>query len=76
MADKLSSELTQSLSDGPPMVFKYLPFAKLEYALPYLLRRASENKGVLMGSGGDELPPAILERMKLGYELRRRFLLR
>ncbi|TIB63545.1 hypothetical protein E3P77_03468 [Wallemia ichthyophaga] len=71
MADKLSSELTQSLSDGPPMVFKYLPFAKLEYALPYLLRRASENKGVLMGSGGDELPPAILERMKLGYELRR-----
>lgn len=75
MADKLSSELSRSFTDGPPMVFRYLPFAKLEYALPYLLRRATENKGVLMGSTDGEIPPAILERKKLFNELRRRFLL-
>ncbi|TIC51772.1 carbamoyl-phosphate synth [Wallemia mellicola] len=58
MADKLSSELSRSFTDGPPMVFRYLPFAKLEYALPYLLRRATENKEM---SGAPSPPSNPLE---------------
>lgn len=69
MADKLSNNLVKNFTDGPPMVFKYLPFAKLDYALPYLLRRAIENKGMLQGD------KTTIERMKLGYELKRRLLL-
>jgi proline dehydrogenase len=54
---KLSSEL---------VVVKYVPYGPLNDAMPYLVRRAEENRGMLGGS--------ILEREVLLGELKRRIL--
>ena len=41
-----------------------MPYGPVDEAIPYLLRRANENKGMLKG--------AVRERMLLGKELKRR----
>jgi proline dehydrogenase len=45
-------------------IVKYIPYAGLHDAMPYLVRRAEENRGMLRGS--------ILEREALFAELKRR----
>lgn len=36
---------------GQPMVLKYIPYGDLRSVIPYLARRAVENKAVLGGEG-------------------------
>ena len=45
-------------------VYKYMPYGPVEDVLPYLIRRAQENKGMLDG--------AKRERELVGRELRQR----
>ncbi|CAN6477515.1 unnamed protein product [Victoria cruziana] len=51
MADTLSL----GLKNAGFQVSKYLPFGPLEKVIPYLLRRAEENKGLLLTSSADRL---------------------
>ena len=44
--------------------YKYMPYGPVELAIPYLQRRANENKGMLQG--------AVRERALLARELKRR----
>jgi proline dehydrogenase len=46
-------------------IVKYIPYGGLHDVLPYLVRRAEENRGMLRGS--------ILEREALWFEVKRRF---
>lgn len=57
MADNLTDTLTALLhpalaaspAAGLPWLFKALPYATVEQAVPYLLRRANENQSILQG---------------------------
>ncbi|KAG9448674.1 hypothetical protein H6P81_008639 [Aristolochia fimbriata] len=60
MADGLS----YGLRDAGFNVSKYLPFGPVEQVIPYLLRRAEENKGLLSSSS--------LDRQLMRMELKRR----
>lgn len=60
MADALSFGLRNAGFD----VSKYLPFGPIEQIMPYLLRRAEENKGLLSSS--------TLDRLLIRGELKRR----
>lgn len=51
MADVLTRHLTASVRANTPFVIKYVPYGALSEAMPYLARRAIENKSVL-GDGG------------------------
>lgn len=83
MADQLTSALSEILVspnqtnqaiDLQPFVQKCLPFGSISETIPYLARRAQENKSVLQGSGNGEVGRATLERRVVGQELRRRVL--
>ncbi|KAH9813064.1 FAD-linked oxidoreductase-like protein [Melampsora americana] len=83
MADQFTHALSEILISPnpihqdynlPPFVQKCLPFGSLSETIPYLARRAQENKSVLHGSGNGEVGRATLERRVVGEELRRRFL--
>lgn len=55
MADDLTHAVrvafdTRSGGDGPHVVLKYIPYGNLSLTMPYLTRRANENKSV-MGAG-------------------------
>ena len=57
------------------MVLKYVPYGNLEDVVPYLARRAVENKSVLGGGGGDgesSSGGAGLERKMVGRKIWRR----
>ncbi|XP_006844178.2 proline dehydrogenase 2, mitochondrial isoform X2 [Amborella trichopoda] len=60
MADTLSFGLKQAGFQ----VCKYLPYGPLDKVIPYLLRRAEENRGMLSSSATD--------RLLMGMELKRR----
>ncbi|KAH9324366.1 hypothetical protein KI387_004544, partial [Taxus chinensis] len=60
MADSLSLGLVQAGFQ----VSKYLPFGPVEHVMPYLIRRAEENRGLLSTTGAD--------RRRISKELNRR----
>lgn len=51
-----------------PMLYRYIPYGSLESVIPYLGRRAIENKSVLGAAEGG----AADERRRAGKELWRR----
>ncbi|KAI5479221.1 proline dehydrogenase [Pseudohyphozyma bogoriensis] len=77
MSDNLTSALVSVLGPtnargGIPYVVKYVPYASLDQAMPYLIRRANENQAILQpdpisGRGG-----AKGERRAVGKEIRSR----
>ncbi|KLT41511.1 FAD-linked oxidoreductase [Cutaneotrichosporon oleaginosum] len=69
MRDDLTDKVAETLdSDGLPVALKYIAYGKLEEVLPYLARRAIENKSVMAGEGG-----AAMERKRVMDELWRRW---
>ncbi|KAJ5260647.1 Proline oxidase [Penicillium chrysogenum] len=71
MKDDLTYKITGSVTaeGGFPLVVKSMSYGDLKECLPFLARRATENKAVLEGRGG-----AAAERVRLGREIRRRLL--
>ncbi|KAJ1377086.1 Proline dehydrogenase domain [Sesbania bispinosa] len=71
-ADKMGVPMGFKLVRGAYMsterfqVSKYMPFGPVEMVMPYLLRRAEENKGLLAASGFDRQ----LIRKELGRRLK------
>lgn len=61
----MSEALSFGLSNAGFQVSKYMPFGPVETVMPYLLRRAEENRGMLAASGFDRL----LMRKELGRRL-------
>jgi len=67
MGDELTQYLADTVITPVPIVLKYVPYGGLQEVIPYLARRAIENKSVLGGDRG-----AANERRIAGAELRRR----
>ena len=69
MKDDLTNKITGSVAteNGFPLVVKSMSYGDLKECLPFLARRATENKAVLEGRGG-----AVAERVRLGREIVRR----
>lgn len=69
MRDDLTDKVAETLdSDGLPVALKYIAYGKLDEVLPYLARRAIENKSVMAGEGG-----AAMECNRVTDELWRRW---
>lgn len=66
MGDALSEYMTRRTRSGAPFVIRYVPYGALSEVMPYLGRRAIENKGMLGDGGASE------ERRRAGREVRRR----
>lgn len=67
MADELTNYVSSRLDcPNSPMVLKCVPYGTLEDVMPYLSRRAIENKSVLGNSN------TTIERQRVARELRRR----
>jgi len=66
MRDMLTDHLAARIKSPTPVVFKYIPYGELSEVMPYLSRRAIENKSVL-GNGA-----ALAELQRIGSEIRRR----
>ncbi|KAJ1376003.1 Proline dehydrogenase domain [Sesbania bispinosa] len=62
----MSDALSFSLSNTGFQVSKYMPFGPVEMVMPYLLRRAEENKGLLAASGFDRqlIRKELVRRLK------------
>ncbi|KZS90245.1 FAD-linked oxidoreductase [Sistotremastrum niveocremeum HHB9708] len=67
MSDALSDYLVDHVRSPSPFVIKYIPYGALAEVMPYLGRRAIENKAVLGGPGG-----ASEERRRAGAEIWKR----
>ncbi|EJD04539.1 FAD-linked oxidoreductase [Fomitiporia mediterranea MF3/22] len=67
MRDALTNYLVDKTRSTEPFVIKYVPYGKLSEVMPYLGRRAIENKSVL---GSDV---AREERRRAGSEIAKRF---
>ncbi|KHN13795.1 Proline dehydrogenase 2, mitochondrial [Glycine soja] len=65
----MSEALSFGLSNAGFQVSKYMPFGPVETVMPYLLRRAEENRGMLAASGFDRQ----LMRKELGRRLKAAF---
>ncbi|POY72396.1 hypothetical protein BMF94_4553 [Rhodotorula taiwanensis] len=79
MSDNLTISLVNVLKPNqsadpsvPPLVVKYVPYATLEQALPYFVRRANENKSILQGDPTSGRGGARDERRAVGKEIRSR----
>jgi len=66
MSDALTDHIVHSTNTETPFVLKYVPYGALADVMPYLSRRAIENKSIL-GDGA-----ASLERKRAGAEIRKR----
>ncbi|KAE9615710.1 hypothetical protein Lal_00017113 [Lupinus albus] len=62
----MSEALSFGLSNAGFQVSKYMPFGPVETVMPYLLRRAEENRGMLAASGFDRQ----LMRQELGRRVK------
>ncbi|XP_003387388.1 PREDICTED: proline dehydrogenase 1, mitochondrial-like isoform X2 [Amphimedon queenslandica] len=62
----MSDNLTCTLGSSGLMAYKYTPYGPVGEVLPYLIRRANENKGMLDG--------AVRERSLISRELKRRLM--
>ncbi|XVE71985.1 hypothetical protein DITRI_Ditri11bG0002100 [Diplodiscus trichospermus] len=60
----MSEALSFGLRNAGFQVSKYLPYGPIDMVMPYLLRRAEENRGLLSASG--------IDRELMGKELKRR----
>ncbi|GAA6039394.1 hypothetical protein JCM8097_002835 [Rhodosporidiobolus ruineniae] len=71
MKDNLTNRIAGMLKSetGLPLVCKSMSYGDLDEALPFLARRAIENKAIMEGRGG-----ASSERKRLGKEIARRLL--
>ncbi|KAI0757553.1 FAD-linked oxidoreductase-like protein [Daedaleopsis nitida] len=67
MSDGLTDHLVARARSSSPFVLKYVPYGHLSEVMPYLSRRAIENKSVL-GNGG-----AALERKRAASAIISRF---
>uniref|UniRef100_D8PUW4 Proline dehydrogenase n=1 Tax=Schizophyllum commune (strain H4-8 / FGSC 9210) TaxID=578458 RepID=D8PUW4_SCHCM len=67
MSDDLTESVAARVRSGEPFVIKYVPYGALSEVLPYLGRRAIENKSMLFGQGG-----AAHERERAWAEIRKR----
>ena len=68
MKDDLTDTNASAFVPGPmPFASKYIAYGKLNEVMPFLGRRAIENKAVMSGEGG-----AAAERKRLMAELKRR----
>lgn len=66
MHDNLTHYLVERTRSSTPFVIKYVPYGALSEVMPYLSRRAVENKSVLSeGAAADE-------RKRAWAEIRRR----
>jgi len=63
MSDALTNSLVDRTRSTSAFVIKYIPYGNLTEVMPYLSRRAIENKSVL-GNGG-----AAVERKRAGAEI-------
>ncbi|KAI5120872.1 hypothetical protein M0805_008244 [Coniferiporia weirii] len=67
MSDALTDSLVNRTRSTDPFVIKYVPYGALSEVMPYLGRRAIENKSVLGGGAAGE------ERKRAGTEIAKRF---
>ncbi|KAL1743703.1 FAD-linked oxidoreductase-like protein [Schizophyllum fasciatum] len=67
MSDDLTESVAARVKSDHPFVIKYVPYGALSEVLPYLGRRAIENKSMLFGKCG-----AAHERERAWAEIRRR----
>lgn len=68
MRDDITDRVAEAFEPGPPIALKYIAYGKLQEVLPFLARRAIENKSVMAGEGG-----AAVEKKRVSDELWRRF---
>jgi len=68
MSDALTNSLVDRTRSLSPFVIKYVPYGALKDVMPYLSRRAIENKSVLGGGA------AAQERKLAGVAIRNRIL--
>ncbi|KAG5335773.1 hypothetical protein E4T56_gene13817 [Termitomyces sp. T112] len=66
MCDDLTNHLVNSTVSNTPLIIKYVPYGALSEVMPYLSRRAIENKSVL-GEGA-----ATVERRRAADEIKKR----
>lgn len=70
MRDDITDKVVQTFDSGAvPVALKYIAYGKLDEVLPFLARRAIENKAVMAGEGG-----ASVERKRVSDELWRRLI--
>lgn len=74
MADDVTDRLANHLlaEDGSHTTLKYLPYGALDLVMPYLVRRAQENKSIMSGEGGGG-GGAAEEEKRIRAELKRRW---
>ncbi|KAG8899577.1 hypothetical protein FRC00_001259 [Tulasnella sp. 408] len=70
MCDSLTNHLASTVEASSPVVLKYVPYGKLSDVIPYLGRRAIENKSVLGAKEGG----AADERRAAGQKIWRRII--
>lgn len=67
MRDDLTDRVVDTFEPGPLVALKYNAYGRLDEVLPFLARRAIENKSIMTGEGG-----AVVERKRVTDELWRR----